>query len=371
MTKTAKAKKGTVSVTADRERLRLGWRYKGKRYFLFIGLPDTAINRRAAEAKASQIELDIMSGHFDPTLKAYKVMLPSQSQLTVKSLFDQFIQYKAKKVVPATLDKYRSLLGYLEKFFGDCLVDAVNLEEAEKFTTWYNSQNLSEVVIRERLGLLSSCWKWGIEKGLVEINCWEDMPSRIKIPPKQMPKPFTLTEIKSIVEAFRIDRYYSHYADFVEFRFGSGCRTGEILGLRWKHISEDCSTIWIGESLVKGERKATKINRARYITLTPNLQAILQKLKQTGHNPEELVFKGPNGAPINGNNFAKRGWKKILTMLNIDYRRPYYTRHTLISHALDRGMNPVEVAQLTGHDVETLYKNYAGSVRSRPHLPEL
>jgi integrase len=60
-----------------------------------------------------------------------------------------------------------------------------------------------------------------------------------------------------------------------------------------------------------------------------------------------------------------------LTLLGIDYRKPYTTRHTLISHALDMNMNPVAVAQLTGHNVETLYENYAGVVNSRPRLPEL
>ena len=368
---TKKAKKGTVSVTADRSRLRLGWRYKGKRYFLFIGLPDTVTNRKVAEAKASQIELDIVSGHFDPTLRRYKDSSFHQSQLTVKALFENFIEYKAKTVVPATLDKYRALLDYLDKFFGDTLVIGVNINEAEKFTSWFNAQNLSKVVIRERLGLLSSCWQWAIEQGFVENNPWATIPSMIKIPPKQMPKPFTLSEIKSIIEAFKGDRYYSHYANFVEFRFGTGCRTGEIVGLCWKHLSEDCSTIWIGESLVKGKRKATKMNRARYITVTTRLQKMLQEMKKTGCEPDELIFKGPSGAPINGHNFARRAWKKILTKLGIDYRRPYYTRHTLISHALDQGMNPVEVAQLTGHDVETLYKNYAGNVKSRPRLPEL
>ncbi|MFM7449269.1 MAG: site-specific integrase, partial [Leptolyngbyaceae cyanobacterium] len=70
-------------------------------------------------------------------------------------------------------------------------------------------------------------------------------------------------------------------------------------------------------------------------------------------------------------NFAQRAWTKILNELGIDYRRPYNSRHTLVSHALDQGMNPVEVAQLTGHDVKTLYEDYAGSVNSRPRLPEL
>jgi integrase len=370
--KTAKAKKGTVSVTADRGRLRLGWRHEGKRYFLFIGLPDSITNRRVATAKATQIELDILSGHFDPTLKRYKAELHSHIETAVTELFEEFIQYKSKTVTAATLDKYRGLLKYLWEFFGDRSISEVGLNEAERFTAWYDSQKLSKVVIRERIGLLSACWEWAMEKAYVEANPWIEMPYRIRVPPKQMPKPFTQGEIKAIVEAFRHDRYYHHYANFVEFRFGSGCRTGEIVGLCWRHVSGDCSTIWIGEALVKGKRKATKTNRARYITLTPKLQAMLQELKQaSGGNSDDLIFTGPKGAPIDGKNFAQRAWKKILTKLGIDYQRPYYTRHTLISHALDKGMNPVEVAQLTGHDVQTLYRNYAGSVNSRPRLPEL
>jgi integrase len=34
-------------------------------------------------------------------------------------------------------------------------------------------------------------------------------------------------------------------------------------------------------------------------------------------------------------------------------------------------MNPVVVAEITGHDVQTLYENYAGVVCSKPTLPEL
>ena len=64
-------------------------------------------------------------------------------------------------------------------------------------------------------------------------------------------------------------------------------------------------------------------------------------------------------------------YQTVLSKVGVEYRKPYNTRHTLISHALDRGMNPVEVAQLTGHDVQTLYENYAGNVNSRPMLPEI
>jgi integrase len=64
------------------------------------------------------------------------------------------------------------------------------------------------------------------------------MVSRVRVPPKQRPKPFSLEEIEKIIRAFRTDRYYSHYADYVEFLFRTGCRTAEFIGLRWKHLNE-------------------------------------------------------------------------------------------------------------------------------------
>jgi integrase len=39
---------------------------------LYIGLPDTIANRKAASIEASQIELDMASGNFDPSLVKYK-----------------------------------------------------------------------------------------------------------------------------------------------------------------------------------------------------------------------------------------------------------------------------------------------------------
>lgn len=62
--------------------------------------------------------------------------------------------------------------------------------------------------------------------------------------------------------------------------------------------------------------------------------------------------------------------KPALEELGINYRRPYTTRHTLISHGLETGMNPVAIARLTGHDVRTLYESYAGLV-NLPQLPDL
>lgn len=205
---------------------------------------------------------------------------------------------------------------------------------------------------------------------MVETDPWKELIGRVKVPPKQPPKPFTREEIGAIILGFQTDRYYSHYADFVEFLFGTGCRIGEAIGLQWQHVFDDCSGVWIGEAYSRGTRKSTKTNKARTVEMTPKLQVMLKRRRPPEPDKETLVFPGPEGGPINDNNFRRRAWTSVLTKLEIDYRKPYTTRHTLVSHALDLGMNPVMVAQLTGHDVQVLYQNYAGNVNSRPRLPE-
>ncbi len=104
--------------------------------------------------------------------------------------------------------------------------------------------------------------------------------------------------------------------------------------------------------------------------LTPRLQQLLLNRRANDFRPDDPIFTSTNGCAIDPKNFCNRYWKPALAELGIDYRKPYNTRHTLISHGLEAGMNPVAIAALTGHDVRTLYENYAGLVNP-PKLPDL
>jgi integrase len=69
---------------------------------------------------------------------------------------------------------------------------------------------LSPVQCKRRLEELKACWNWAIEKQLIAAdNPWNDVIKRIKIPPKQMSKPFTREEMGAIIQAFRGDGYYT------------------------------------------------------------------------------------------------------------------------------------------------------------------
>lgn len=362
-----KASKGAVSVQSVKGRLRLAWRVAGERYFLSLGLPDTPVNRNAAILKARVIEQDIVFGEFDPTLKKYQSRAtPAAKGVTVLQLFDRFTRWKTGKVDERTLEKYRAVRRRLEEYFEQQIASTVKERDAEKFKD-YLLTHQQPVTVHDRLSLMRGCWDWGIKQGLVAENPWTDV--KIKVPPKQAVKPFALVEIGQILAAFRASRYYCHYADFVEFLFGTGCRTGEAIGLRWKHVSEDCSQVWIGEIVTRGKRKGTKTNKSRVVPLTARLQQMLQS--RVRGKPDELVFPAPKGGSIDDNLFRKRAWRKILDKCGIEYRKPYISRATLVSHALDQGMPPVLVAELTGHSVQVIYKHYSGNIRHGAKLPEL
>ena len=80
-----------------------------------------------------------------------------------------------------------------------------------------------------------------------------------------------------------------------------------------------------------------------------------------------MAYRPPS---YDAKNFCRRYWKPALAELGINYRQPYNTRQTLISHGLEAGMNPVAIAALTDRDVRTLYESYAGLVNP-PKLPDL
>jgi integrase len=289
-----KSEKGTVVVFVDEGRLRLRWRYLGKRKSMSIGLPDTKLNRLLAEGIAGDIEVDIKTGHYDPTLVKYKPYVTEPSSMTIPELFELFLKIKSKLIAARTVEKYTSALNHLEKFHGNKIystaIASVEEKSAEKFYDWFLSRKFTHRTVKERLTVIREVWAWAIEKNYLTENPWESIPNRVKVPPKQKPKPFTIEEIKAIIEGFRNNRYYSYYTDYVEFLFATGCRTAEAIGLRWKHLNQDCTSVWIGESLSRGVRKSTKTNRDRTLSLTPHLQNLLLSRKPKKPNPDDLVF---------------------------------------------------------------------------------
>ena len=113
--------KGTVKIESDKGWLRLRFTNAGKRRAFALGLPDTILNRKFAEQKARQIELDILSNNFDSTLQKYKPQKTKEEikadLVTAEELILRFIEYKSKFVSSSrSLEKYQTVLTHLKSF---------------------------------------------------------------------------------------------------------------------------------------------------------------------------------------------------------------------------------------------------------------
>ncbi len=364
-----------VSISNNNGRVKLRWGYQGKRYNFNPGYDYDQTGIKIAQIVAHQIELDIESGNFDPTLEKYRQARNQKaeelSSVTLLELFERFMGYKATFCDPRTLEKYQACSNHVQDFLGNHPANFISEKNALDFAQFLKNK-VSPTTAKGHLTLIKAAFDYGIEHKLIiaQSNPWAETVSNFKVPVRPRPKPFTLEEVQQIIEAFQGHCYYSYYYPYVSFLFRTGVRTGEAIGLKWKYIADDLSSAWIGESVSKGVRKTTKNNRSRTIPLSDHLIPILKEIKPKGVSQDEFVFQAARGGPVKEKGFRERAWKPILSDLKIEYRKPYCTRHTFISHALASGMNPMEVAQLTGHDIRTLYEDYAGFVVKTPRIFE-
>ncbi|RUT02742.1 hypothetical protein DSM106972_056620 [Dulcicalothrix desertica PCC 7102] len=357
------SRKGVVAIEEVKQRLRLRWTFANKRYCLSLGFPNTTVNIKAAKQLAAKIELDMLTDNFDTSLKKYQPGINEKDPRgSVTELFDLFIAYKSKSLYRRSIEKYHTTAKQLKDFFKENNpATSVSEKDAELFAE-HQKKKLAEFSLKERLTIIRASWTWGIKQGLVKVNPWEELPGRIKVPPKRKPQPFTTDELALIFKAFEENRYYKYYLPFVQFRAWTGARISEAIGLRWGDVSEDCCEVWIGSSLSRGQRKASKNNKPRTIPCNPRIQALLKSVKPSLTNENDLVFPSPEGLAIRDVEFCKRAWRTCLKTAGVKYRSFYHLRHTFISHCLAQGMSPAAIAEITGHSIEVLYKHYAGNI---------
>lgn len=179
---------------------------------------------------------------------------------------------------------------------------------------------------------------------------------RLKSSPPE-PKPFSLDEVGLIVREIRPD-----YRDYVTTRFFTGMRTGEINGLRWRHVDLPAGVIRVRQTRSAGrEQEDGKTASARRdIPMLQPVRDALERRRGADARPDDYVFQTPTGRPIAEHNFANRVWYPLLNRLGLERRRPYETRHTTATLLLAAGENPEWIARLMGHaNTQMLFTVYS------------
>lgn len=177
---------------------------------------------------------------------------------------------------------------------------------------------------------------------------------------KEPPDPFELAEAEMIIaEMHRV--HPASVANMVEFRFFSGVRTSEMVGLRWPSIDFNKKHAMVREAVVLHERKITKTSSVRIINMNTRAFAAIKAQKEHTFLAGEAVFTDPRyGTPwLDERAFRRSYWTPVLKKLGVRYRPPNNMRHTYATMLLMAGARPAYGAKQMGHSVEMFLGTYA------------
>jgi integrase len=354
-------------------RLRLRFSLNGHRYQFCVGLADTKANRVKVKDICLLIESDIESGNFDKSLSKYKLDKKTGKTLhdiTLSELFDKWFNSIKTQVDPNTIRKHGYVRTELLALVGDKPLRQFTKYDVNQFIDCQLSKGIKAYTIKRKLLTLSSLFDFAKDRQLVSENLFADTAKKIKVKQHQITtKPFTSDEVNLILRECEHNPKYQPFRLFIKFLFDTGTRTSEAIGLRFSDLSDDCIYATIREQLTQGVRKTTKTGKVRTFKLPDTLTSELLQLKQSIPNltKDTLIFTFNNHS-IDNHNFRVRIWKPLLNNLGIEYRKFYSTRHTFISHQLAKGINPVVIAKITGHDTKVLFEHYASDITDIPSI---
>ncbi|MDH0241282.1 site-specific integrase, partial [Aeromonas caviae] len=180
----------------------------------------------------------------------------------------------------------------------------------------------------------------------------------LKIPRSNI-MPFSLEEIGRLLAVVRAD-----FRPYYTIRFFTGLRSSEIHGLTWRHIDFERRQILVYQAWVRNELIPTKTDGSyRAVQMSEQVyQAFLtQRDRYDGKvSPDGFVFCTKHGSPFEDRNVANRVWYPLLSLLKLEKRKPYQTRHTAATLWLAAGESPEWIAKQLGHNsTQMLFRVYS------------
>lgn len=385
-----KAVKGfdiTVGVNGGRLRLVLSRHLyqDAKQRFIALRVDDTLDNRLSAQLRLVELQREINAGTFDPTLIKYlewqgqdKVSkYRGESGISLGELWEYWCEYQQPLVAASTYNqKYRmTYRKSIEAIGSDRLVCAATARYIKDWLIKHRNR-------QDNVSLLSHLERAAdrlINDGRLQINNpFLGMAKRVattrntKIDDREIDEIisdisqrnyFTATERDAILDAFL--EAFPHYWLYTYFRFYTGCRIEESIGIEWRDITEDCKTIIFRRAYSETGKivKVTKMGLARRFNCSCQLTDLLiEHRAKTYRTDTQMVFVNHSGNRILLS-YYRKPWERVINHLYDEGAiavklSPKHTRHTLTNLAEQAGFDERDIARQMGHSIATRNKHY-------------
>lgn len=251
-----------------------------------------------------------------------------------------------RQASPHTVDGYRRDLAKLLRWMEAQGVTSFSALESNRLRGFVAAEHRAGLSPKSLQRLLSSCrslFRQLTREGLLD----HDPLAGVRGPKvhRKLPKVLDVDEATSLVEAPAEGALNLRDRAMLELFYSSGLRLSELTGLRWIDLD-----LQAGEVRVLGKGSKTRIVPVGRHAITA-LRALGEAESMV---PEQPVFKGRGGAPINPRTVQLR-LKTLALQQGLAKRiHPHLLRHTFASHMLESSGDLRAVQELLGHaDIAT------------------
>lgn len=291
----------------------------------------------------------IVKDHIKPKLGKKKL-----GQITRKDIQKLIADKSKEKVRPRLVEKKETAEGKKEK---------------PKQISTMPDKCLSVSTLRNIRAVLHSAFTDAIRDGLIAVN-----PASFVDLPKQPQKPPMFLDPK---EAAKLSRQIqgTDLEPVIRFFLVTGCRLGEVTGIRWQDIDFDREFVHIRGQLQRIDkvlqyRETTKTNRDRTIPLPPSMVEMLKGMKLTSRyeDPDGIVFLNPYGRRFDPK-YLNDALKRICQVAEIPQISVHKLRHTVATLALAETGDLHAVQKVLGHAQVSLTSNLYGHATAETLRP--
>lgn len=283
-----------------------------------------------------------------------------------------------KKSIPRSAKTTRTYIDtYIIPFFDNTVtLGNLQLRHVNNFITKLNDHPRGEKVgyspstIKRAMDIIKSALEYAVIDGLIPKNVAKGATMPKKKDTKEALKVWNMEEMERFLKAAEGDRLYILYL----LALKTGCRQGELLGLRWKDInfntaeitisqvlSHDAKEFYEGAKTEAGNRRIS-IDNKTIMKLKEHQKLIgLEKEKHgEGYIDNDLVVCTTIGTPYNPSNILNRSFKPLIEASGVP-RIPFHgLRHSHATMLLQLGENIKIISDRLGHsDIKVTLSIYS------------
>lgn len=327
--------------------------------------------KRELQKFAAELELQLAEGEISTKAenaeqKANEAAESARTK-TLRQYGDQvFLPEKTLSLSEKSRESYTQLLrDHVYNALGDFMINEVSPAQLKALFMQLRSEMAYSSVVKI-YAVTNELFKYAMMDDTIKLNPM-DKVSR----PKQSKDDevnesalfYTPDEVRYIISC--LENEPLKWRVYVLLLVDTGCRRGEISGIRWKSIDFNSSTIMIDRNILYTPSKGIYVStpkgrKRRIVDVSPEVLSLLKELQENQEPKSEWVFtqrgKTDPMHPDSPNQFFDRFERKY----NVKDFHPHKLRHTSASIAITNGADVVSVAARLGHsDSNTTLRMYA------------